>query len=124
MFPLETLTSSLQTNLLTQSSYLRLDPNVMHYNIYAAGRLLAEFGREEVAMCIRGLQQYGVSYDDALDQAAEIQSIYASRRVEPEPAPQAWEGISDADTHHNVSRHCPMFSCIQTQPNHLVVFSI
>ncbi|KAF8521063.1 hypothetical protein JB92DRAFT_2892772 [Gautieria morchelliformis] len=89
------------TNLLTQSSYLRLDPNVMHYNIYAAGRLLAEFGREEVAMCIRGLQQYGVSYDDALDQAAEIQSIYASRRVEPEPAPQAWESISDTDSHHN-----------------------
>lgn len=77
----------------------------MHYSIYAAGKLLAEFGREEVAMCIRGLQQYGVSYDDAFDQATEIQTIYASRRVEPEPA-QPWEGVDNTETHHNVSHYC------------------
>lgn len=76
----------------------------MHYSIYSAGKLLAEFGREEVLMCIRGLQQYGISYDDALDQAAELQQMYASTRVEPEPVPQAWEGVSDAENHNNVCR--------------------
>ncbi|KAF8527530.1 hypothetical protein BU17DRAFT_39547 [Hysterangium stoloniferum] len=93
-------------DLLTQSGYLRLDPNVMHFSIYSAGKLLAEFGREEVLMCINGLQQYGVSYDDAFDQAAEIQRIYAASRIEPQPSPQVWD--SNATAHNNVSasHHC------------------
>lgn len=94
-----------QTNLLTTSNYLRLDPNIMHYCIYAAGKLLAEFGREEVTMCIRGLEQYGISYDDAFDQVTEIQTMYASRRVAAEPTPQAWESVNDPETHHNVSSY-------------------
>lgn len=70
----------------------------MHFAIYAAGMLLAEYGREEVAMCIRGLQQYGISYDDALDQAVEIQRVYAaaSARGAPDPA-QVWEDMNGAD---------------------------
>ncbi|KAF8587579.1 hypothetical protein K439DRAFT_1630576 [Ramaria rubella] len=91
------------SNLLESNSYLRLDPNVMHFSIYAAGRLLAEFGQEEVAMCIRGLQQYGISYADAFDQADEIQRMYASSsRVDPEPPAQVWDGVTNtAESHHS-----------------------
>ncbi|GJJ13338.1 hypothetical protein Clacol_007590 [Clathrus columnatus] len=63
-------------DLLTQNGYLRLDPNIMHFNIYNAGKLLAQFGRREVMMCIRGLQQYGLAYEEAFYQAEELQQIY------------------------------------------------
>jgi hypothetical protein len=96
----------------------------MHYSIYAAGKLLAEFGREEVTMCIRGLQQYGISYEDALDQAAEIQRMYASTRVEPEPtASQAWEGVNGTESQNNVSRYvCYFASQLLVDETHLVIF--
>lgn len=70
--------------MLTQSGYLRLDPNIMHFNIYNAGKLLAQFGREEVMMCIRGLQQYGLAYEEAFDQADELQQIYNARLTDRE----------------------------------------
>lgn len=77
----------------------------MHFSIYAAGKLLAEFGREEVNMCIRGLQQYGVSYEDAFDQAAEIQRMYAaSSRVDPTPPP-IWQGVNGAENNQAVGAH-------------------
>ncbi|KAG8917251.1 hypothetical protein FRC01_002583 [Tulasnella sp. 417] len=41
--------------VLTNNGYLRLDPNALHYGIYAAG----------------------MAYEDALDQAAELEQIYA-----------------------------------------------
>lgn len=82
----------------------------MHFSIYAAGKLLAEFGREEVTMCIRGLQQYGISYDDALDQAAEIQQMYASAHVEP--TPQAWEGVNGTESHSVSRRLCSLIHCL------------
>ncbi|KIJ53438.1 hypothetical protein M422DRAFT_154794 [Sphaerobolus stellatus SS14] len=94
-------------DLLTQSSYLRLDPNVMHYSIYCAGRLLAEFGREEVAMCVRGLQQYGIAYEDAFEQADEVQRLYAASTARIEQVAQGplWNNVpaNGAANHHPVS---------------------
>lgn len=77
----------------------------MHYSIYSAGKLLAEFGREEVIMCIRGLEQYGLSYEDAFEQAEEIQQMYAATtaRMEQQQVPQGqvWDGVpaNGADNH-------------------------
>ncbi|KAG8951739.1 hypothetical protein FRC04_005760 [Tulasnella sp. 424] len=45
----------LKAGVLTNNGYLRLDPNALHYGIYAAG----------------------MAYEDALDQAAELEQIYA-----------------------------------------------
>ncbi|KAG8961186.1 hypothetical protein FRC03_005692 [Tulasnella sp. 419] len=63
--------------VLTSNGYLRLDPNTLHYSTYVAGLLLARSGRPEVVNCIQGLKQYGLAYEDALDQAAELEHIYA-----------------------------------------------
>ena len=73
--------------MLTTNGYLRLDPNVLHYSIYAAGILLARLGRPEVSNCISGLQQYGFAYEEALDQAAEMNQVYQAA------APQAHSGV-------------------------------
>ena len=78
----------------------------MHYSIYCAGKFLAEFGREETGMCIRGLQQYGIAYDDAFEQAAEIQGIYstATARMEQVPQGAVWDNThSNGAEHHAVS---------------------
>ncbi|KZW00922.1 hypothetical protein EXIGLDRAFT_719996 [Exidia glandulosa HHB12029] len=63
-------------NILTQQNYLRLDPNVMHFSAYAAGLHLARIGRPETVTCILGLRQYGIAYEDALDQADELERVY------------------------------------------------
>jgi len=90
----------------------------MHYSIYCAGKLLAEFGREEAGMCIRGLQQYGIAYDDAFEQAAEIQRMYtaSTSRIEQQ-VPQhqhtpVWEHPqSNGAGHHAVGLSCGLLVC-------------
>ncbi|KAG8904857.1 hypothetical protein FRB99_001063 [Tulasnella sp. 403] len=91
--------------VLTTNGYLRLDPNSLHYALYAAGHLLARVASPEVQNCIAGLKQYGepknlmlpddaaaqsvqafgtaallrgLAYEDAFDQAAELEQIYAN----------------------------------------------
>ncbi|KAG9024323.1 hypothetical protein FRB95_011644 [Tulasnella sp. JGI-2019a] len=64
--------------VLVSNKYLRLDPNALHYSLYAAGHMLALAGRSEVTTCIAGLKQYGLAYEDAFDQAAELEGIYAA----------------------------------------------
>jgi hypothetical protein len=43
-----------------------------------AGLLLARLGRPEVINCISGLQQYSFAYEEAAEQANEMQKIYRS----------------------------------------------
>jgi len=62
--------------VLTSNGYLRLDPNVLHFAIYTAGVALAKLGKLETQYCIEGLQQYGYAFEEAFDQAAEIERIY------------------------------------------------
>jgi hypothetical protein len=62
--------------VLASNGYLRLDPNALHYCIYAAGHTLARLGRSEVHSCIDGLRQYGAAYEDAFDQADELERLY------------------------------------------------
>ncbi|EJD39970.1 hypothetical protein AURDEDRAFT_187188 [Auricularia subglabra TFB-10046 SS5] len=72
-------------NVLAQQNYLRLDPNVMHFSAYAAGLHLARLGRPETITCINGLRQYGIAYEDALDQADELEHIFRSISADPSP---------------------------------------
>ena len=106
----------MQMNVLAQQNYLRLDPNVMHYSAYAAGLHLARLGRPETVTCINGLRQYGIAYEDALDQApaseapstevpsTEVPSIEAPSTEAPadpsetDAAPASDEEVVDATT--------------------------
>ena len=38
--------------------------------------LLAHLGKSEVQNCIAGLHQYGFAYEEAFDQAIELEQIY------------------------------------------------
>jgi len=62
--------------VLTSNGYLRLDPNVLHFAIYSAGVTLARLGKLEAQYCISGLKQYGLAFEEAFDQASEIERIY------------------------------------------------
>jgi hypothetical protein len=62
--------------VLTSNGYLRLDPNVLHFAIYTAGVALAKLGKLETQYCIEGLRQYGYAFEEAFDQATEIERIY------------------------------------------------
>ncbi|KDQ20816.1 hypothetical protein BOTBODRAFT_26832 [Botryobasidium botryosum FD-172 SS1] len=70
------------TNVLTSNGYLRLDPNVIHFSMYAAGKWLARLGRAEVENCIAGLMQYGYAYEEAWDQCVELEAIYSTAIAE------------------------------------------
>ncbi|EJT98726.1 hypothetical protein DACRYDRAFT_110626 [Dacryopinax primogenitus] len=65
------------TSLLTSHGYLRLDYNVLHYAIYAAGLTLAREGAPETVNCIAGLRQYSSAYPDAGPEADHISTIFA-----------------------------------------------
>jgi hypothetical protein len=53
-----------------------LDPNVLHFAIYTAGVALAKLGKSEALHCVTGLKQYGFAFEEAFDQANEIERIY------------------------------------------------
>ncbi|KAG6831008.1 hypothetical protein H0H87_006581 [Tephrocybe sp. NHM501043] len=57
-------------------SRTRLDPAVMHVSCIQAGTLLARMGNEGVKACISGLEQYSYSYEEAGEQAIEMQRVY------------------------------------------------
>ncbi|KAF9565678.1 hypothetical protein CPC08DRAFT_153221 [Agrocybe pediades] len=67
--------------VLTSNGYLRLDPAVMHISCNLAGTLLARLCRPEVAHCIAGLKQYSYAYEEAGEQANEINKLYHRVRM-------------------------------------------
>lgn len=57
----------------------------MHVSCIQAGTLLARLGRPEVSNCIAGLKQYSYSYEEAADQAQEMERVFSTVRAgEPE----------------------------------------
>ncbi|KAG6841959.1 hypothetical protein C0991_004447 [Blastosporella zonata] len=48
----------------------------MHVSCIQAGTLLARMGNEGVKSCINGLEQYSYSYEEAGEQAIEMQRVY------------------------------------------------
>ncbi|KAH8089477.1 hypothetical protein HD553DRAFT_93191 [Filobasidium floriforme] len=72
--------------VLTQNSYLRLDPNVLFPALYRSGVYLAEAGRIECMSCIAGLRQYGLCFEEAFDRADELAVVY-QRASNPTLAP-------------------------------------
>ncbi|KAI5120761.1 hypothetical protein M0805_004725 [Coniferiporia weirii] len=65
------------TGVLTSNGYLKLDPAVMHFSCLTAGTLLARLGRPEVTNCIAGLKQYNYAYEEAGEEAIEMERVYA-----------------------------------------------
>ena len=49
----------------------------MHFSCLTAGTLLARLGRPEVSNCIAGLKQYGYAYEEAVEEAVEMERVYA-----------------------------------------------
>ncbi len=85
--------------MLTSNGYLRLDPNVLHFAVYSAGMLLARQGKPEVQDCIAGLRQYGYAYEEAFDQATEMEKAYS----------QAVGGIFPIDARFPANEDYPQF---------------
>ena len=56
----------------------KLDPAVMHFSCLTAGTLLARLGRPEVTNCIAGLKQYNYAYEEAGEEAVEMERSYSS----------------------------------------------
>ena len=50
---------------------------MLHFAIYAAGMALAKLGKSEAQSCIAGLKQYGYAFEEAFEQASEIERVYA-----------------------------------------------
>ena len=48
----------------------------MHFSCLTSGTLLARLGRPEVSNCIGGLKQYSYAYDEAGDEAIEMERTY------------------------------------------------
>lgn len=57
----------------------------MHFSCLTAGTLLARLARPEVTNCILGLKQYNYAYEEAGEEAVEMERAYA----------QAAQGESD-----------------------------
>ena len=53
----------------------------MHISCILAGTLLARLGRPEVANCISGLKQYSYAYEEAGDQANEMNRLFNRARM-------------------------------------------
>lgn len=50
----------------------------MHFSCLTSGTLLARLGRPEVSNCIAGLKQYGYAYEEASEEATEMERTYAA----------------------------------------------
>lgn len=48
----------------------------MHFSCLTSGTLLARLARPEVSNCIAGLKQYSYAYDEAGEEAIEMDRIY------------------------------------------------
>lgn len=53
----------------------------MHISCNLAGTLLAKLGRPEVSNCIAGLRQYSYAYEEAAEQANEMEALFSRVRV-------------------------------------------
>ena len=53
----------------------------MHISCILAGTLLARLGRPEVTNCIAGLKQYSYAYEEAGDQANEMNRLFNRVRL-------------------------------------------
>lgn len=53
----------------------------MHISCILAGTLLARLGRPEVSNCIAGLKQYSYAYEEAGDQANEMNRLFNRVRM-------------------------------------------
>jgi hypothetical protein len=76
----------------------------MHFSCLTSGTLLARLGRPEVSNCIGGLKQYSYAYDEAGDEAIEMDRIYHNALA------------GDSDINHMAS-----VIVSQNQPNHAMV---
>ena len=65
-----------ETSCQTPRTEQRLDPAAMLPPCLHSGFLLARLGRPEVLSCISGLRQYSFAYEEAADQASEMNRIY------------------------------------------------
>ena len=50
----------------------------MHFSCLTSGTLLARLGRPEVSNCIAGLKQYHYAYDEAGEEASEMERAYGA----------------------------------------------
>ena len=50
----------------------------MHFSCLTAGMLLARLGRPEVSNCIAGLKQYNYAYEEAGEEAVQMETIYSA----------------------------------------------
>ncbi|KAL5512814.1 hypothetical protein ACEPAG_3080 [Sanghuangporus baumii] len=66
------------TGVLTSNGYLKLDPAVMHFSCLTSGTFLARLGRPEVSNCIAGLKQYNYAYEEAGEEAIEMERVYST----------------------------------------------
>lgn len=53
----------------------------MHISVILAGTLLARLGRPEVSNCIAGLKQYSYAYEEAGDQADDMNRLFSRVRM-------------------------------------------
>ncbi len=56
----------------------KLDPAVMHFSCLTSGTLLARLVRPEVSNCIAGLKQYSYAYEQASEEASEMERAYGA----------------------------------------------
>lgn len=82
----------------------------MHVSCIQAGTLLARLGRPEVSNCIAGLKQYSYSYEEAADQAQEMERVFSTVRVgEPELNHMlSVAALSANPGSHPLPSHCAM----------------
>ena len=50
----------------------------MHFSCLTAGMLLARLARPEVTNCIAGLKQYRYAYEEAGEEAVEMERLYSA----------------------------------------------
>ncbi|KAE8231668.1 hypothetical protein CF326_g3308 [Tilletia indica] len=74
--------------VLRANYYLRLDPNILHFTIHAAGQFLVTYDNSAVYSIIEGLKQYGLSYEEGLEQADQL-AAYASAAGIPRVPPSS-----------------------------------
>ena len=50
----------------------------MHFSCLISGTFLARLGRPEVLNCVAGLKQYNYSYEEAGEEAIEMDRVYST----------------------------------------------
>ncbi|KAK0520962.1 hypothetical protein OC834_006838 [Tilletia horrida] len=71
--------------VLRANYYLRLDPNILHFTIHAAGQFLVTYDNPAVHSIIDGLKQYGLSYEEGLEQADQLEAYALAAQI-PHPS--------------------------------------